>query len=156
MSDNDRGRRAHRNLDRANAALAEKRRKLTFRSVRHAMRWYAETYPRRQSAHGLHPRTEQVDDFGTRVPMHDIDGGPGGDLDEVLATLATITAALDRLRVYNPRLHLVVISIAAGESQESIGRSIGQSQRIVSYMLGKAEAFLAGRLGDVDGVLRFS
>lgn len=138
----------------AQAALERRQQQhLTFHNVRDAVRWYCETRPRMSSANALHPKTEKVDDFGTRVPIN-VDGGRGGDLDETLATLATVTAALDRLRVYNPTWHQVVLAKGCGESQAVIGRTLNQRQQIVSKMLSWGEAYLAALLGGPDGVLR--
>jgi len=105
------------------------------------------------TAQGLYPRTERVDDFGGRVAMN-VDGGRGGDLDEVLATLATITTALERLEAYDPKKHQVALLYAVGRTQVEIGVRIGQSQRVVSSLMAQAESFLAALLGGGDGVLR--
>jgi hypothetical protein len=141
------------NLQRARSAFVAKRRRIVFGSVRAAVGWYVETSLRMREAHGLHPRTEKIDDFGTRVPV-DVDGGQGGDLDELLATLATMSKAFDRLEEYNPTFHRVALSYGGGESQAEIGKAIGQSPRIVSDYLARGEAFLAALIGGPDGVLR--
>jgi len=145
-------RRGAKNLESARRGFVAKRRRLVFGSTRAALRWYVETRLRMAEAHGLHPHTEKIYDW-TRA-LIDVDGGEGGDLDELLATMATVGIALDRLKEYDPTLHRVALSYGGGETQAEIGKAIGQSPRIVSEFLSRADAYVAALIGGHDGVLR--
>jgi hypothetical protein len=57
--------------------------------------WYFERSELLKGANAMHPRTEQAKD-GSQVRVC-VDGGRGGDFDGMLATLASIDQALDRL-----------------------------------------------------------
>lgn len=66
---------------------------LTFRSPEDALAWWGAATMRMGGPQGMHPRTETARD-GAQVHVS-VDGGRGGDLAEVHATLADIGAALD-------------------------------------------------------------
>ena len=68
---------------------------ITFRSVGAALVWYFETSEKLKGANAMHPRTETAPG-GAQVRVQ-VDGGRGGDLDGMMATLASVDQALDRL-----------------------------------------------------------
>lgn len=133
-------------FDLALAEEARRRRQrsgLSFRSVRQALGWYWEMRERMSSAHGLHPRGERGP--GGQMVWVQVDGGRGGDLDEVLATLATIHRALEVLRRQDVRgWKMLELCWRDGVSQAEVGRRFQVSQKTVSVLSGKAEAYLAG------------
>lgn len=131
--------------------------RLTFPSVRAALGWYFPAYRRMGSPHGMHPRTEQQPGSDTRLLLR-VDGGGGGDLDEVLATLATITMALERVQQAEaahllPRHSLQVLlwSYRDGRTQADIAAALQIRQQQASILLGRAEDCLLGSL--VGGVI---
>lgn len=68
---------------------------LTFRSPEDALAWWGFATMRMEGPQGMHPRTETARD-GSQVHVS-VDGGRGGDLAEVHATVTDIGAALDAL-----------------------------------------------------------
>ena len=69
---------------------------VTFRSVEAALRYYFTKRRLLQGATAMAARTETHPDTGEQVRVS-VDGGRGGDLDEVLATVHTIGKALAHL-----------------------------------------------------------
>jgi DNA-directed RNA polymerase specialized sigma24 family protein len=137
--------RAAQDLARAEVVL-ERRAKssLTFRSARSALVWYYEARERLQAAHSLHPRGELHKGEIVRVS---VDGGRGGDLDEVLATLCTIARALADLTERMPYpARALSYQLQDGLPQKEIAKLLNCSQQQVSIEVGKAESFLAGAL----------
>lgn len=127
--------------------------RLTFPSVRAALGWYFPAYRRMGSPNGMHPRTEQQPGSDTRLLLR-VDGGGGGDLDEVLATLATITMALERVQQAEaahllPRHSLQVLlwSYRDGRTQADIAAALQKSQYVISVIQGRVDAYLLGVLG---------
>lgn len=84
-------------IDQAIAADKARRAKGsgTFRSVSAALTWWGAAKHRMRGAHAMHPRTEHGPD-GQQHRVS-VDGGRGGDIDEVLATIATIDMLIDRV-----------------------------------------------------------
>ena len=94
-----------------------------------AVRWFFEMQPRMQGARGVR--------WGR--------SGSGVDVEEVLAVMASVGAALARLKAWSPEVHQVlVMGLRDGLTQREIARRVGCSQAAVSGMRGRAEAFLAG------------
>lgn len=146
--------RAAEDLARADAArLRRLSSSLSFTSVRAALRWWAEARGRLQAPHNLYPRTEPLPGTEERVRV-DVEGGRGGDLDDVLATATTIGAALDHLRQDYPQEYRVLVLVRLdGQSQAEVARRTGRGAATVSTDVGVAEGYLAGLLRG-SGVLR--
>lgn len=124
----------------------------TFASVRHALTFFFERSEAMQSALGQHPRGQTAPD-GSQVFV-DVDGGRGGDLDELLATLQTIHAAVVDLHLDSSVRHrLLEMSVRDGLSQTEIAKRSGLSQSTVSAELGRAEGFLLGWLRRAEIVI---
>lgn len=124
-----------------------------FRSVDHALRWYFEARERMQSPHALWPRTETHPDTGEEVRVQ-VDGGRGGDLDGVHATLATIHAVLEELRREEPQQFAVLVRhLRDGKSITAIGQEVGLATATVSGLHWRGHAYLRGRLRG-EGVVR--
>lgn len=137
-------------------AMLERRRRAsgrTFSSVNFALEWFWRMREAMQSPQGLHPRGEPV--AGTnQVVWVNVDGGKGGDLDEVLVTLSTIGAALEELRHHNPVGHgILLLSELEGKTLRAIAEKTGLSVGKCSYELGKAIDYLAAWLR-CEGILR--
>jgi hypothetical protein len=116
---------------------------LTFWSVTAALGWYFEARERMHAPQGVAPRGE----IGLDGKMHriSVDGGQGGDLDEVLSTLATIGQALDKLKAYAPRAHEVVVWVVRdGKSLSDLEQPTGLSAASVSRERDRGFAYLAG------------
>lgn len=124
---------------------------LTFATVRKSLQWFVEARGRMATASGCHPRASRAAD-GSMVVV-DVDGGKPTSRDEVLATLATVHAAIEDARVHYPEGVDYLIRTHTGETQSDIARVTQKSQQTISIAIGKAEAFLVGRLG-AAGVLR--
>lgn len=118
----------------------------TFRGVQAALAWYFETRTRVQAPKNLYPTTAQTY-HGQTVAVEMVDGGRGSDIEDVLATLATIADALRDLGAYAPMQHRVVrMRHCDCLSQAEIARRMQASQATISAWLGAAEGFLAGAL----------
>lgn len=132
-------------LERAEATLQRRQRGgLTFRSARAAVTWYYEARERLQAAHNLHPRGEI---HKGEVVHLNVDGGTGGDLDEVLATLLTISTALGDLQRHLPySARALELTLCDGLPQKESAKRLNCSQQQVSIEVGRAESFLAGAL----------
>jgi uncharacterized protein YerC len=103
----------------------------------------AEARERMHAPQGVAPRGE----IGLDGKMHriSVDGGQGGDLDEVLSTLATIGQALDKLKAYAPRAHEVVVWVVRdGKSLSDLEQPTGLSAASVSRERDRGFAYLAG------------
>lgn len=128
------------------------KRSQTFEGVKHALTWYFEARERMQGPKGLHPRGE-AGPGGTTVIV-DVDGGQGGDMDDVLATISTIGSALRFLQAEWPRRHDVLVRTHRdGHSTRKIAEAVKLSHVAVSNDLGLAEMFVSGVLRQ-GGVLR--
>lgn len=124
-----------------------------FRSVEHALDWYWHTRDRMQSPHGMWPRTETHPDTGEEVRVV-VDGGRGGDLDGVHATLKTIHDVLEELRHDEPQqLAVLVRHLRDGKSITAVGQEVGLSTATVSGLHWRGHAYLRGRLRG-EGVVR--
>lgn len=122
---------------------------LQFASVRHAVHFCFERGEAMQGPLGRHPRGQLAADGSTVVLA--VDGGRGGSIDDVLATLQTIHDALDALRRADPRAYeLYVRHVVGGETFADLGKTTGLAPSTCSGKVGQAEYFLLGRLqGDV-------
>lgn len=126
---------------------------LCFSSVKHALRFYFERSTAMQGALGCHPRGELGPD-GQRHYIS-VDGGKGGDIDDVLATLQTIHDAMVDLRLDLPVAHqCLVLSKRDGLSQAEIAKRAQRSQSQISAELGRAEAFLLALLRRAEVLTR--
>jgi len=120
---------------------------LRFPSARAALAWYYEKRLLLSSPQGMHPRTETAPN-GQQVSVS-VDGGRGGDFDEVLATVATIGKALAELEAFDKRGHqLVELCIGKGWTQTKVARELGYSQGSVSKRLGRAQDVVWAQLQD--------
>ena len=119
---------------------------LRFRDVRHAMQWYFESRERISSPSGVRPRTERARD-GSHVVVN-VDGNRAANLDDVMATLATLNAAVERCGRHCARGMPMLAMMVQGQSQAAIASESGLSQQTVSNEIGRAISFLAGSLGE--------
>lgn len=138
--------RAERDLTAATAELRRRSQAGTcFASVRHALRYYFERGEAMQHPLAQHPRGHQAPD-GSTVYLQ-VDGGRGGDIDDVLATLQTIHTAMVELRDEHPvAAELLVLSARDGVAFTELGRRAKCSPSTVSAEVGRAESFLLGWL----------
>lgn len=108
---------------------------------------------RMQAPNGLWPRTETHPDTGEEVPVT-VDGGRGGDLHGVHATLHTIHAVLEELRREEPREHAIVEMIVRdGLPLREIATRTGLSAATCSHMHHLGIRHLRVRLR-AEGVVR--
>ena len=125
---------------------------LSFPSVRHALHFLFERGPSMQSPLGQHPRGQQAADGS--IVFVDVDGGRGGDLHEVLTTLATIHEALVALHLTDSVQHeLLVLHVRDGKTLQDLGKVSHRSPSTVSAEIGKAEGFLLGWLRRANVVI---
>lgn len=155
-------------LQEASEALRAQRQRraagsLTFRSVEAALEWWGAAEVRLQGAQGMHPRSEAVptaagNGAGERCVVR-VDGGPGGDLDDVQATLETVRRALARLgreaerrvaRTGRPpsisveRYHMLLVDHHVhGVSVDALAEREGTTSVTMWRHLGRAEQVLA-------------
>ena len=151
-----RGSSSRRATDDVRRADAERSRRgsgvRTFASVRHALAFYFERSEAMQAPLGQHPRGQTAPD-GSQVFV-DTDGGRGGDLDELLATLQTIHQAMHELRLAEPvQHHLLVLYVRDGVSMGELAKRGKRAQSTVSAELGRAEGFLLGWLRRAEVVI---
>jgi DNA-directed RNA polymerase specialized sigma24 family protein len=142
-----RGERARRDLERAEAAIARRTRsRYAWGSVRTALAWYARMRPAMSSPNSMHPRSSGRNARGQEVQVR-VDGGVGGDLDEVLATLTTIGGLLAALERAMPEAHRAVELVhLEGRTQREAAKVVGVTQQTVSKRLGQGESFLLGAM----------
>lgn len=146
---------------RAEEAIERRRARLTFPTARRALGWMFEAGLKMQAPHGMHPKTSPVSVMVDGLPrptdervLVQVEGGEGGDLDEVFATLSTINRALNDCQRDFPRgCSALVLIVRDGRSQASIADEHKLSQTTVSAEVGKADAYLTGVLR-AAGVLR--
>jgi DNA-directed RNA polymerase specialized sigma24 family protein len=105
------------------------------------------------SPQGMHPRTQRAPD-GSQVTIQ-VDGGRGGDLDEVFAVLTSINKALLELEGYDPAAaKAVALHYLKGKTLRDIMQLTHvKSSSTVSARIARGEAFIAGVL-KTGGVLR--
>ena len=132
----------------ADAARRRPRDPLTFGTVRGAIAWYARQGARLGHPHGLHPRTSRGPDG--RHHLVQVDGGRGGRLDDVLATLLTLHAAIERVRCatqpqHYRAWHLVRVE---GQQQNHAAEAVGASEASVSRWVGRIDADLRPALAE--------
>lgn len=115
---------------------------LQFGSVKHALRFTFERGQAMQAPLPQHPRGYRAPDGSTVVVR--VDGGRGGSIDDVHATLLTVAAALGQL----PELQREMVELAFREelTQAEIGKRKGMSETTVSLHLSRGIAFLDGYL----------
>lgn len=145
--------RAGTDLRAAEAELHRRARSgLVFPSIRHALRFYFERGPSMQAPLGMHPRGQIAPDGS--VVFVDVDGGVGGDIDDVHATLVTIHAAMVELLVAYPVQHaLLVRHVRDGATFGDLGKVANCSPSTVSASVGRAESFLLGWLRRAEIVI---
>lgn len=125
---------------------------LTFGSMRHALGFYFERGEAMSAPVGCHPRGEKAPD-GTTVVVQ-VDGGRGGSIDDVHATLQTIRQAMADLQAEDRLAHdMIVIHLRDGKSQAETGKAFGMSASSAQVHLGRAIGFLTGWLRR-EGVVR--
>lgn len=164
----ERGREAFQEAD--DARLEQRRRRsagsLTFRSVGDLLAWWGEAEVRMQGAQGMHPRTEAVptaagNGLGERCVVR-VDGGPGGSVDDVHTTLASVRGALARLgreverraartgrrpAVQVERYHVLLVDHHVhGLTVDALAKREGVSTTTMWSHLKKAERALSGLL----------
>ena len=132
-------------LARADRAIERRKRLgtgLVFRSVDAALEWFWAASKRMRCAQSPTPRVEHTQ-AGEAIIL-DVDGGRGGDLDEVLATLATIRELLEDLqRDYQLAYRVVVLRTRDGETYREIARALGVSSiSSIATEVWRAEAYL--------------
>lgn len=144
-----RGNEAADDMEQADEQLARRAQgSATFRSVRAALGWFFAAEMRFRGPQGVSPRGEVGPDGNTHIVS--VDGGKGGDLDEALATQATIRMALGRLQEDYPRAFQVLVArIRDGQSFRELEKSSGVSLSILSLEDARGEAFLRGYLRGV-------
>lgn len=125
---------------------------MTFATVESCLSFYWERSQALQAANGQAPRGELAPD-GSMVRV-DVQGGRGGVLDGVHATLIDINRAMGALKSTLPLAHdALVANWRDGKSQQEIGDLFGISQQRASSLIGRADSFLRGWL-QRDGIVR--
>lgn len=124
---------------------------LSFRSVRAAVAWYYEAKGRMSGPQNMHPRGELAPSGD--VVVLSVDGGRGGDLHEVMATLEDINRALERLRADLPECFDALDKNARGVTTKRLGEDSGRSPATISAEIGRAEGYLLAVLRP-GGVVR--
>lgn len=124
---------------------------VTFTGVRHALQWWGEARGRMQAPNGLHPKTVGVGQGGgyrgDEQVLLQVDGGRGGDIDDVLATLQSVQAGIDRARAEHPRgTEALIQTVVYGKSQASLADAWKLDQGTLSRQIGLAENYLKGFL----------
>lgn len=139
---------------RAEAALAARREGKSFASVRAALGWYYEARQRLQAPNPRHPHTEPAPYRGelgesrsdTRVLIQ-VDGGKGGDMDDILATLLDIQRAVEEASRAHPRgMETLYLLVTTPRTQGQIADLYKVSQASLSVEIGKVESHLKGAL----------
>lgn len=126
---------------------------MSFSSVARALAWYFPARERMSSPKSMTPRTHPTGRDGERVMVR-VDGGTGGDLDDVLATLVSIGQALGQLKTWDDQMHHVSIRRHLdGWSMDKVANELHVGPTKASKLVSQAETFLAGYLKGA-GVLR--
>lgn len=151
------------NVRAADEALRRKQNRLTFPSVRAGLSWFFEARERMQYAKPTAPNTVPVmvrdgsgelRATGRHVVRPHVQGGTGGDLDDILATLHDVHEALESAkRAYPVGAAGLVLSIRDGKAQAAVALAGGISQQALSVEMGRAEVYLRGRLSGA-GIVR--
>lgn len=146
-------RRTTENLERADRA---RRRRVeggvTFRGVGQALTWFYEMRQKLVGPQGMHPRGELSADG--EVVFVQVDGGRGGDMDDVMATVSTIGAIVRELALHHPVEHLVIeLRFRDGKTQRELADLAGLGIGTASAVLGRAEFYVLAGLRDA-GVVR--
>ena len=119
---------------------------MSFSSVARALSWYFPARERMSSPRSAAPRTYPTGRVGERVVVR-VDGGSGGDIDDVLATLVSIGQALGQLKTWDDRMHhLVVRRHRDGWSMDRMAVEMKAGATKVSKLVHQGEMFLAGFL----------
>ena len=110
-----------------------------------ALRWYFERRETLTSPKGMHPRSERAAD-GSQVCVI-VDGGGGGDFDDVLATLCTLAQCLKRLHEDLPTAWFIVVNKHRdGMTLREAATQLKCSVSSASAHVGRGESYLAGML----------
>lgn len=124
---------------------------LAFRNLNAALQWFFPMRLRMSCPQGMSPRGEVARNGD--VVVVSVDGGKGGDIDEVLATLVTVDGALEHLRRDYPRAAAVVVGHHRdGRSLRDQAKDAGLHHATMGLELARGEAYLVGRLKEA-GVL---
>ncbi len=144
--------RAAHDLAQAEWQLSRRTADLSFRNVASALGFFFERRLTMSSPSSLHHRGE-IAPNGDVVHLS-VDGGRGGDIDDVHATLLTIAQALGRVRAADERaVDMLLLSKRDGLSLRDIEKKTGISRSMASIMIGHAEFGLLVILRE-SGVVR--
>ncbi len=118
---------------------------LCFRNLNAALQWFFPMRLRMSCPQGMSPRGELAPSGD--IVVISVDGGKGGDLDEVLSTLVTVQEAIEQLRVDYPRAATVLVSHHRdGKSLRDQAKDAGLHHATMGVELARGEAYLVGRL----------
>lgn len=140
------------NVRRADRVLSFRgSRDLTFSNVDRALAWYFPARERMQCPQSPRPRGEE---HRGEIVIVDVDGGTGGDVDEVLSTVSTVGDALHELQVREPQAHYIVAQLATtNTSERELASRLELSRGQVGKLRARGESLLAGML-IARGVIR--
>lgn len=125
---------------------------VTFRSVDSALNWFFEMRTKLDGPQSMTPKTHTALD-GSECTIS-VDGGRGGDMHEVFATMLTIDQGLVSLRTSMPRAFaILVMRLRDNTSWDDLEKLTGLGRATISKELGNAESYLMGRWKDVDGAV---
>lgn len=137
--------------DRARLRRVEER-GLSWTSVGRVLEWYFPMREKLQSPVGMHPRTS-TSSSGAEVLIR-VQGGKGGDIDEVLAVMASVAKTLGGLSTHLPAAAKAIeLRHRDGASMEEIAKILQVGPTQASLLVGRGEAFVTGALM-VAGVIR--
>lgn len=126
---------------------------LQWTSAPRALTWFYEARERMSSPVGMHPRTS-AGPGGQQVHVR-VQGGKGGDIDEVLASIVSIGQTLDALAAWQPQAaRAVELRHRDGASMEKIGQDLQVGATAASKLLHEGESFAAGWLVNAGVVAR--
>ncbi len=126
---------------------------LSWTSAPRALEWFYEAKERMSSPVGMHPRTSTAPG-GAQVLIR-VDGGKGGDLDEVMACIVSIGQTLAALHAWRPQAaRAVELRHRDGLSLEKIGHELQVGPTAASKLLHEGESFCAGWLVNAGVVAR--
>lgn len=126
---------------------------LQWTSAPRALTWFYEAKERMSSPVGMHPRTSTAAG-GQQVHVR-VQGGKGGDIDEVLASVVSIGQTLAALATWNPQAaQAVELRHRDGASMEKIAQQLQVGATAASKLLHEGESFAAGWLVNAGVVAR--
>jgi hypothetical protein len=141
--------RAAKDLAQANLATERRGQRYCWRNVASAVAWFWLYRERMQAPNNPWPRLEsQLDADGSVIAVAQIErGGPGGDMDGILAAVSTIGSALREFETAMPRAHdMVVKTHRDGWALRRLAEQYGAAPSTVSAELGRGEAYLLALL----------